>query len=94
VRCWRRQGSQGGESRLEGQGRQATHRSGQPLGQGFGLTQFPEPQRLNQRLGQGWLQMQTWIEAQAVEDPDKVSQFGVVEVHLQGANPGLTAAQH
>jgi len=38
--------------------------------------------------------MQTGIEAQAVEDPDQISQLGVVEMHRQGANTGLTTAQH
>jgi hypothetical protein len=38
--------------------------------------------------------MQARIEARAVEDPDQVSQFGVVEVDLKGADPGLTTPQH
>jgi hypothetical protein len=38
--------------------------------------------------------MQTGIEAQAVQDPDQISQLGVVEVHLQGANTRLTTTQH
>jgi hypothetical protein len=38
--------------------------------------------------------MQTGIEAQAVEHPDQVGQFGVVEVHLQGADSGLATAKH
>jgi hypothetical protein len=38
--------------------------------------------------------MQTGIKAQAVEDPDQVSQFGVVELNLQVADPGLTTPQH
>jgi hypothetical protein len=38
--------------------------------------------------------MQTGIEAQAVEDPDQISQLGVVEVHLQEANARLTTPQH
>jgi hypothetical protein len=37
--------------------------------------------------------MQTGIEAQAVQDPDQISQLGVVEVHLQGANTRLTTTQ-
>jgi len=38
--------------------------------------------------------MQTGIEAQAVEDPDQISQFGIVELDLQGGDPGLTTPQH
>jgi hypothetical protein len=38
--------------------------------------------------------MQTGIEAQAVQNPDQVSQLGVVELHLQGANPRLSTTQH
>jgi hypothetical protein len=33
---------------------------------------------LSYGLGQGWLQMQTGIEAQTVQDPDQISQLGVV----------------
>jgi hypothetical protein len=38
--------------------------------------------------------MQTGIEAQAVEDPDQVSQFGIVELDLQGGDPSLTTPQY
>jgi hypothetical protein len=38
--------------------------------------------------------MQTRIEPQAVENPNQVSQFSVIEMHLQGANPGLTTAEY
>jgi hypothetical protein len=56
------------------------------------LTQFAAAQRLGLWLGQGWLQMQTGIEAQAVEYPDQVSQLGVVEAYLKGVNTRLTTA--
>jgi hypothetical protein len=38
--------------------------------------------------------MQSGIEAQAVQYPNQISQLGVIEMHLQGANTRLTTTQH